>query len=177
MPEPNPTGPVTVADYARLRGVSHTAVQQRIRAGVLPTTAKQIKGRWMILDVDQANAEWDAHTRPRVSAHGDGSRPSALAEATLRERRARAWAIELDIARKTRTLLPAAEVEQAWADEVMAVKTRLLSWQTILADRLHRAAVLDGVTGVDRVLKDAVRELLLELAAGRTAETKSEGDA
>ena len=72
-----PDGAVSVSAYARLRGVSHTAVQQRIKAGSLPTSAKRIKGRWVIVDVDLANAEWEAHTRPYVSAGGGANGPVA----------------------------------------------------------------------------------------------------
>jgi hypothetical protein len=61
-----PKGALTPTAYARLRGVSHTAVQQRIAAGALPTSTRKIKGRWVIIDVDRANAEWDAHSRPWV---------------------------------------------------------------------------------------------------------------
>src|SRR5262245_47775651 len=104
-----PDQPISVTAYARLRGVSHTAVQLRIKAGTLPTSAKRINGRWMIVDVARADQEWHAHTRPWVgsrggTAAGPAPNPPALAEATRREREARANLIELEYERKKRTL-------------------------------------------------------------------------
>lgn len=65
---------------------------------------------------------------------------------------------------RQRELLPRAEVEKVWAAEVTAVRSRLLALPTTLSDRLHRAAVVDGVDGVEKMLDDAVRDILRELA-------------
>lgn len=65
---------------------------------------------------------------------------------------------------RQRELLPAREVEKAWAAEVTAVRTKLLSWATTLADQVHRVSTLEGLPGVERVLQDAVRDVLLELS-------------
>ena len=70
---------------------------------------------------------------------------------------------------RERELLPRAEVEKAWGAEVAAVRTRLLALPQTLADKAHRAAVMDGVGGVERVLHDAVRDVLRELAGGEEA--------
>lgn len=61
-------------------------------------------------------------------------------------------------------LLPLEDVQKAWAAEVTAVRARLLAWSTTLADRVHRAAVIDGIEGVELVISEAVRELLTELS-------------
>jgi len=55
-------------------------------------------------------------------------------------------------------------VEKTWAAEVAAVRTKLLSWSTTLADKLHRVATTAGVPGIERVLEEATRDVLRELA-------------
>jgi hypothetical protein len=159
-------GALSVNAYARRRGVSHTAVQQRILAGSLPTSARQIKGRWVIVDPDRADAEWDAHTRPWVSpdaeppaAPGPGRPPpSALADATLRERRARAWAMELEIARKTRELVPAREVDLRWSALVVGARTAMLGLPSRARQRLPHLTAAD-LTVLDALIREALEEL------------------
>jgi phage terminase Nu1 subunit (DNA packaging protein) len=153
---------LTISAYARLRGVSRGAVQQRIAAGALPTSAKKIKGQWVILDAEQANAEWAQHTRAWV-APGNGVRgpaPSALAEATLRERKARAWAMELEIARKTRELVPAREVDLRWSAMIVAARTAMLGIPSRARGRLPHLTAGDML-----VLEGLIREALTELSA------------
>lgn len=62
-------------------------------------------------------------------------------------------------------LLPAEDIERIWAQHVAAVRTKLLAFPVTLADRIHRAARLDGVSSVERLLEDAVRDVLRELAS------------
>lgn len=152
--------------YARHRGVSHTAVQYRIAAGSLPTSAKKVRGRWVILDAALADAEWEDHTRARVISHAtvgpaplNGRPISALAEATLRERKARAWGMELELARKTRELVPAREVDQRWAAVIVSARTALLGIPTRAKGRLPHLTPADLV-----VLEALIREVLVELA-------------
>ena len=91
-----------------------------------------------------------------------------------RARRERAQAIlaEQTVAIRARELVPRAEVEKAWTAEVSAVRAKLLSWPTTLSDRLYREGKLNGASGVELTLKDAVYDLLLELAGSRS-ETKA----
>jgi phage terminase Nu1 subunit (DNA packaging protein) len=63
-----------------------------------------------------------------------------------------------------RELLPADEVEAAWRAEVAAIRAQLLAIPITVADRIHRAAVLEGVNGVERVLDEVIRKALAELA-------------
>jgi phage terminase Nu1 subunit (DNA packaging protein) len=147
--------------YARLRGVSHTAVQQRIKAGSLPTSAKKIKDRWVIVDVDLANAEWETHTRPWVSANGgtNGSiYRAALAEVTLRERMARAESIELETARRKGALVPARKVELRWSAHVVAVRTAMLAIPSRYKQRVPHATTAD-LDILDKLIREALEEL------------------
>lgn len=84
-----------------------------------------------------------------------------------RARQARAQAIlaEQTLAVRARQLLPVEEVEKVWAAEVAAVRTKLLGLPTTLADRLHQAAVSEGVESVEAVLEEAIQDVLVELAA------------
>lgn len=100
-----------------------------------------------------------------AAAAGDG-RNDAVKQRAEKERWQARLAEQMVMAR-SRELLPRAEVEKAWAAEVAAVRSRLLAWPVTLADRLHRASTLEGVAGVERVLNDAVREVLIELSAPR----------
>jgi phage terminase Nu1 subunit (DNA packaging protein) len=165
-------GRMSVSAFARLRGVSHTAVQQRIKAGALPTGAKRIKGRWWIVDAARATAEWDSHTRPWVSASGGAqggpggqAGGSPLADATLRERKARAWAMELELARKTRELVPAREVELRWAALVVAARTALLGVPSRFKQRCPHVTAAD-LLELDRLLREALEELAPAAPAG-----------
>jgi phage terminase Nu1 subunit (DNA packaging protein) len=144
-----------------------SAVQRAIRTGRLrDSVGRDGRGRWRILDAEQARAEWAAHTRPRVKA-GNGAvapagvtpAPSDLAAATLRERLARAEAFELQTARKRRELVPAAEVETRWAGMVLQARTTLLGLPTRARQRLPHLGAADLV-----VLEGLVREVLEELA-------------
>ena len=74
-------------------------------------------------------------------------------------------------------LLPADEVRRTWAAEVTAIRTRLLAWPTTIADKLHRAATLEGVVGIENVLQEAVREVLTELADPDRDDSKLEAPA
>src|SRR2546428_3758922 len=113
MPGKTPVAPMTVRAFARWHGVSHTAVQRRLAAGALPTAAKKIRRRWMILDAERAVAEWQAHTRPRVAALGGSNgatQPSELARSTQRERENRAKLLELEYERKSGALVSREQV-------------------------------------------------------------------
>lgn len=154
---------MTVRAFARWLGVSHTAVQGRIAAGALPTSAQRVRGRWAILDAKRAKAEWEAHTRPRMDSRKQlkSGQPSALAAATLRERVARAEAFELETARKKRLLVPAAGVEQLVTSMVVEARTALLGLPTRARQLMPHLTTVDMST-LDRL----VREILEEMADG-----------
>lgn len=98
-------------------------------------------------------------------------------EERARKERAQAQLAEQTFKARSRELLSAAEVEQGWAVFVMAAKMTLLAWQTTLADKVYRAGTLDGVAGVEKALKDAVRDVLRALAAGGPVAPGEDGPA
>lgn len=140
------------------------------------------------LDCNQRTiAKWQEEGLP-VAVRGRGGRPSrydeAQARAWLQQRaeaaqksglvdvarersrkeRAQAVLAEQTYQMRQRELLPRAEVERVWSSEVAAVRTKLLAIPQAYADRAHRAATLEGVIGVEQVLRDAVVDALRELS-------------
>lgn len=137
-------------------------------------------------------SKWQDEGMP-VARRGRGGRPSLFDEAEVRawiqareevardngivdvnEARARkehwqACLAEQLHAMRARTLLPAGEVEQAWASEVAAARNVLLAAAVSRADRVFRAGTLEGLPGVERELKAMVHEALRELAGGPEA--------
>ena len=81
-----------------------------------------------------------------------------------RKERAQAILAEQTVAIRARDLVPADQVEKAWAAEFSAVRAKLLSWPTTITDTIHRESTLHGLEGVEKVIKAAVEELLLELS-------------
>src|SRR4030095_10661893 len=129
---------LTVSAYARLRGVPYTAVMHRITIGGWPTRAKRIHGKCRIVDVARADEEWESHTRPYVA-----STPSKLAEATMRERQARAEMFELRNAQSLEQLVRAQDVAGRWAALVIAARTLLLGLPTRARARLPHLTARD----------------------------------
>jgi hypothetical protein len=162
---------VSARGYARhrraagLSGGTHRAVLKAMRAGRISAGAD---GR---IDPQQADAQWATHTTPRAVAftpRAAGSPPSgpgpltALAEVTVRERRARAMATELAVARLVKNLVPAKEVELRWAACIVTARTALLGLPSRARQRLPHLTPMDV-----SVLDALVREVLAELAAPR----------
>lgn len=88
-----------------------------------------------------------------------------------RKERAQAILAEQTVAIRARELVPADQVVKAWSAEVSAVRAKLLSWPATISDSLLRAATLNKLQGVERVIKDAVEELLLELSKPKRVTT------
>lgn len=88
-----------------------------------------------------------------------------------RKERAQAIMAEQTVAIRARDLVPADQAEKAWAAEVSAVRAKLLSWPATISDSLFSAATLNKLQGVERVIKDAVEELLLELSKPKRVKT------
>jgi hypothetical protein len=80
-----------------------------------------------------------------------------------RKERAQAALAEQSYQMRMRDLLPRDEVEKTWAAEVAAVRTKLLAWTTTLADQVHRVSTIEGLPGVERLLLEAVQDVLREL--------------
>lgn len=126
----------------------------------MPIAVRGAKGRASYYDEAEVRAWRQLRDE---SARGAGGATDLQADRARKER-AQAALAEQAYQIRMRDLLPREEVEQAWAAEVAAVRARLLALPTTLADRVHRAATTEGVSGVEQVLADAVRDALRELA-------------
>ncbi len=164
---------VSLPAYAKRRGQSRTAIQRAIREGRLTqrSVGQDARGRWLI-DPILADREWEAHTRPKVTAEKTRpvGKPSGLALATQRERESRAKLAELEYQKKSASLVRASEVEHRWSAIVVGVRTSLLGLPTRTKQRLPHLTVADLA-----VLDDLIRETLEELADRGTG--SSNGDA
>lgn len=87
-----------------------------------------------------------------------------VAQERARKENAQAKLAEQTYQVRARTLLPAEEVARIWSAEITAVRSVILSSYTTHADRIHRAATLDGLAGVEVALKTLAYEILRELA-------------
>lgn len=88
----------------------------------------------------------------------------SLEKARIRKELSQARLNEQRLLVAERKLLPSDDVEKAWASEVAAVRTVLLAVPQTYADKVFRAGTLDGLSGVERALKEAMYEALRELA-------------
>jgi phage terminase Nu1 subunit (DNA packaging protein) len=140
-------------------------------------------------------SKWERDGMP-VAVRGRGGRASLYREAdcrawlVAREAAAKKGAI-VDVARerarkehwqavlarqtyraREKELLPRAEVERAWSALVAAVRAKLLAVPAAHADRVHRAATLEGLPGVERALQEGIRDVLREMAGEGDASTE-----
>lgn len=97
----------------------------------------------------------------REAVDHDG--PIDLAKERSRKERAQALLAEQLYQQRAGELVDATEVARVWSRHVSAVRTKLLSVPGVWADRVHRAARA-GVAAVERVLDDAIRDVLTEVA-------------
>ena len=89
-----------------------------------------------------------------------------LVQERARKERAQAILAEQTVAIRAGELVPRAETERVWIAEIVAVRAKLLAWPATLSNQLHRERIRDGAAGLERVLKIAVDEVLLELSTG-----------
>ena len=161
----------TRREVAEALGVHMDSVSKWERQG-LPIVGRGGRGRPSTYDLEAVRA-WLA-ARDQAARKAVEGPLDPVQEKAARDH----WQAEL--AQQThrirqRELLPAADVERAWAAEVAGVRAKLLSLPTTYSDRLHRASTIDGLPGVERVLRDAVYDVLRQLAG--TAEESGGGRA
>jgi phage terminase Nu1 subunit (DNA packaging protein) len=161
-PKPEARG-VTRRELADLLDVHMQTVMKWEQAG-MPVLGRGRKGKpnqYSEADVRQWLAERDE--AQRTGQHVD------VAQERARKERAQAFLAVQTVAIRARTLVRAEEVARTWSAYVMAIRARMLAWPMTYADRLNNAAKLEGLRGVERVLKDMVDELLVELVSGEAA--------
>lgn len=138
-----PPLPLSLGAYGRHRkerglvGGNTIQVSRAIGLGRLRESVVMVQGRPKIREAALADAEWEANTdlSKAPGSVKDGlvagalelRRPSALAEASAREKNARANIAELEYRTKAGQLIPAAAVESAWIEMVTQMRAAMLA--------------------------------------------------
>lgn len=151
---------VSIREYARHRGVSHTAVQKAIRQGRIRTTAT---GK---IDVERADQEWKRNSAPPQRLAREPVSPPASGVTYAQSRAVResylARLAKIEFEKRSSKLIPRDEVTVAAFTIARTVRDNLLN----IPDRL--AALLAGETDAARVhdlLTEEIRKALNELSA------------
>jgi phage terminase Nu1 subunit (DNA packaging protein) len=158
---------LTRLELARELGCNARTVAKWIEEG-LPIHRRGRGGRASLYNL-KAALEWKEQRDQSSTSVG------ALDPAQERARRDRGQALlaEQQLRTRERELLPAAEVERVWSAEVAAVRAQAMAIPTTYADRVFRAATLEGLAGVERELREAVYGMLRELTAGPASRTRA----
>lgn len=128
----------------------------------LPVAVRGKGGRPSLYDLEECLA-WQA-AREQLAAE-DGT-VTDLKAARARKEHWQAMLAEQMHQIRAKDLLPRVEVQQRWAAEIGAARAVILQSYTASADRVLRAAVRDGLAGVERELKGIAFEVLRELSSG-----------
>lgn len=153
-----PEGQLTQAQYSRHRGVTPAAVTKALRAGRIHLTPEGG------IDPAAADLAWAANTGVRGGARGPHREgrplpPAGLREdAITRERLARAKLVELELAERTRELVPAAEVKATWEREVTAARARLLALPSTFRVEIP-ALTAEDTEKIERMIRTALEDL------------------
>lgn len=126
----------------------------------MPVAQRGKPGKASLYDLEACRAWRDQH----FAVQGGATAASLAAQERARKERAQALLAEQAYAMRAGQLLPREEVQRIWEAELTTLRNRLLAWPTVLADRLHQAALTEGVDGVEAALNEAVRDALKELS-------------
>lgn len=159
---------VTRRELAQRIGVVMQTITKWESAG-LPVDAPGRKGK-PSLYIEADVKKWLASREKDARNNGTGD----VARERARKERAQAILAEQTFEIRAGELVRSSEVEQAWAAEVSAVRAKMLSWPASISDRIHSEALSErGLSGVRKVLEDAVSEALEELSRPSSKLTKT----
>lgn len=158
-----PKGMVTRRQLAQVLTVHMQTVTKWEMEG-MPIAQRGGKGRPSFYD-EAAVRAWRIRREEAAAANAAGAGQLNPTQEKARRERAQAQLAEQTFQIRMRDLLPRAEVERMWSGEYAALRAKLMSIPSTLADRVHRAAIVDGVPGVEKLLEDAVTEALSELSS------------
>jgi P27 family predicted phage terminase small subunit len=162
-------GRITRRELAARLDVHMMTITKWERDG-MPIAERGERGRPSLYDEAEVRAWIQARDEAVKSGH-----TVDVAQERAKKERAQAALAEQTYQIRAGELVSRADWELAKAAENSAIKAHLLGWSTTLADRLYRAATLEGVPGIERLLAETVREVLRELADGRHA-TQEKGN-
>ncbi|HEY3450934.1 MAG TPA: hypothetical protein VGK67_31550 [Myxococcales bacterium] len=144
--------------FAERVEASRAAVQERRKAGLLPSARQDGKGRWLYPDA--CELEWHA-SMPLRQPPGDAESLEAWRVARARKETAQATLAELEVGRAKGELILASQVEARMVAVFSNCKTKLLALPSRARQQLPHLSAAD----VD-VLDGIVRETLEALAGG-----------
>lgn len=155
--------PISVRAYAKHRGVTPRAVRKAILAERLSASVtRNDQGHPKISDVELADREWTAGSRPSANDENTADESSGYSGHRTRKESALADLAEIKLAERRGQVVDADEVGNEWASQVIAVKTKLLGVSTRLQQQ-----VPDVSSIVSGAVDALIREALEELADGR----------
>lgn len=153
----------TRRELARTLDVHMQTISSKWEPAGMPVAQRGGRGRPSLYRLSDVRAWLDRRTaEAAASTNGHGRLDLVQERAELA--RAQAERVKLETLARRGELADKRAVERVWAAEVAAVRTRLLALPVVEADRIARAAVVDGVPGVEAVLEAIVRDVLTELA-------------
>lgn len=168
QPKASRKGWLTRRQLAQALGCGPRSVEKWLEEGM--PVAQRGRGGRPSLYSEHDVAEWlEARNGAAASSAPGGGGPLNPAQEKARRDHWQSVLAEQTYRTRKGELLPAAEAEKRWSAEVGAARAKFLSLPTTLPDRLHRAAVLEGVRGVERLLREAIHEVLRELSGEKTA--------
>ena len=167
---------MTIADYARRRGVSRNAILQAIERGRLrEAVGVTARGHRTILDPELADAELDRSARYRRPKHAPGTTAATPVRAinplidlreerereSLRQAKIKTEQATIDLARQRGELVRVDDVRREVTDAFAKVRTRLLAIPSRCAQQIPHLEARDVAT-----LESFIREALEALADG-----------
>lgn len=166
---------ISVAEFARRAGVSHTAIFKAIKAGKLPRLSDGsmdpglVDGPWRKanrrgpkpkVETERRETETPEQAAERIVIDG-GHAPHSLAEAERIKENYLAKLKQLEYDLKSGEVVRVADVMQIVASQYAVVRSRLLS---LPAKTAPRAAILAAATEVQALLQAEINEALTALA-------------
>ena len=152
---------VSIREYARMRGISHTAVVKAVSSGRISTEPDGS------IDPDKASALWEQNSRPRVDSGGDAEigpaksgAPDYKVSRAIREAYAARLA-KLEFEEKSGKLVNLDEVKIATFNMARQARDRLLQ----IPRKVVPAVIAEWTAnadprGVEEIIEAAVRDAL-----------------
>jgi len=128
----------------------------------LPVEVRGRKGKSSLYSLSKVQA-WLAHRDAAAASPGAANPHDLVAARAYRERLA-GERIKQVIEKEAGQSMPLDEVKRLMAAEASAIKAVVLNSYATHADRVFRAASLDGLRGIERALHELALEVLRELS-------------
>ena len=153
---------LSIRQYAKRRGLSHTAVQKALKQGRIRPTAD---GR---IDVEQADRDWQRHTGPSkppgFSVPDEGLRGPSFAKSRAIRELYMAKLAKLEFEQRSGKLTDRQEVEHAAFNAARTTRDRMLCIPSRVAPIL---ATESDANRIQDILEEEIRWALVDLSESR----------